>query len=227
MMNVQDKIARVLASYGVNPSELDQISAEVVSTLGLKEVSGHRVDTHIDYIDSEVPQGFVGIHLAQKGGVEIKRLATEWEEVGEWQEPDPDHDITDDEPQVTFYKSDHERNLKVHASDTLNSAVDALNKEAIGFQSSWGSNPEDVAKLEAIGKTITWLEQRALKYLDTLPRTIYLRDEYKTLSDGAVIEIEGEKYQVRKGFGLLTNRKGEDIVAREHVGPATLISHNL
>ena len=227
MMNTKDKIARVLASHGIEPSELDRITDEVVSALGLKEVTGHRMDSHIDYIDNEVPEQFVGMHLAQKGGVRLKRLATEWEEVGDWQEPDPEHDITEEEPRVTFFVREHEQNKKMQAMDVLNSAVKALNKESIGFQSSWGSNPEDIAKLEAIGKTITWLEQRALKYLDPLPRSINLRENYRSLSDGAVVKIAGETYIHRRGFGLFSNRKGEDIVAREYAGPATLISHNL
>jgi hypothetical protein len=36
-----------------------------------------------------------------------------------------------------------------------------LNIDAVGFQAGWGSNPEDQARLDGIGKTLAWLRDPA------------------------------------------------------------------
>jgi hypothetical protein len=51
----------------------------------------------------------------------------------------------------------------VLASETLDEAAELLNKEAVGFQRGWGSTPEDVARLDGIGKCMDWLKEKATK----------------------------------------------------------------
>jgi len=111
--------------------------------------------------------------------------------------------------------------------EVLESASKAFSRECLGFQAGWGSNEIDLAKLDVLGKTQTWLEERAFKYRDPLPRYINLKDTYRTLSDGAEIKYRGEVFTHRIGFGDFVSIKGDNITARLHDEDVTLINHNL
>lgn len=126
-----------------------------------------------------------------------------------------------------MYEEEFERRLKEAQAKALEDAERALNRESIGFQSSWGSNPEDVARLDGIGKVMEWMKARAAKHRDALPRTINLKDTYEGLSDGAVIEYRGTPFSHRIGFGDFQSEYGDRIVAREADMDVKLVSHNL
>jgi len=112
-------------------------------------------------------------------------------------------------------------------AETLESASKAFSRECLGFQAGWGSNEIDLAKLDVLGKTQTWLEERAFKYRDPLPRYINLKNTYKTLSDGAEIKYRGEIFTHRIGFGDFVSVNGDSITARLHDEDVVLVDHNL
>lgn len=113
-------------------------------------------------------------------------------------------------------------------AEALEKAERALNKECLKFQPSWGSNAEDVARLDGVGKVMSWMKARAAKYRETLPRTINLKDTYKGLSDGAVIEVDRKLYSHRIGFGdFISTFDSDIIVGRKSDMEVKLVSHNL
>jgi len=137
-----------------------------------------------------------------------------------------DHGVED--PTVVLTVSELERIVKQAKTDALTSAEQALNRECLGFQKGWGSNAEDVAKLDVLLKTLTWLRLRADKHAEVLPRSINLKDEYEKLSDGAKIRYKGRIFEHRIGFGDFVSGVGDDrIVARHHDEDVELVDNNL
>lgn len=127
-----------------------------------------------------------------------------------------------------MYEEEFQRRLATAKVEALESAEKAFNKECLGFQAGWGSNEIDLAKLDVLGKTIDWLKERAAKYTDQLPRRINLNNTYKSLSDGAVIELDRVLYTHRIGFGDFVSSdnsriRGNGSTMRE----VTLVDHNL
>lgn len=225
-MTAQDKIKEVLASHGMDATDTEEISFDIIEALGLKEVWGYRRDSHIDYIDHEVGlKGWAMVNLSMRGGVLIRREVPPWEEVGEWVEPDEDEGP--DEPSVTMVKRVFEEKIRDAKVEAIHSTTVAYNKECLKFQAGWGSNELDVAKLAMLGKTLTWLGKRQEKYTEPLPRTINLKDSYGDLSDGAKIEVDGKEYSHRIGFGDFVSSDHETIIARDADYQVTLVDNNL
>lgn len=137
------------------------------------------------------------------------------------------YDDPADEPTITLTQRELDNKIRTAKVEALQHAERALNRECIGFQSRWGSNEIDVAKLDVLGKSLTWLRERAFKYLEPLPRYINLKDIYRTLSDGAEIKYNGEIFRHRIGHGDFISKHGDIIVARLHDEDVELVSHNL
>lgn len=111
--------------------------------------------------------------------------------------------------------------------EALESAVQAYSRECIGFQEGWGSNEMDQAKLSMLDKTLAWLKVRRDKYNEPLPRYINLRDTYKSLSDGAKIEVDSVIYYFQLGFGTFRSDDGSVIQGRSFNKQVTLLDNNL
>jgi hypothetical protein len=126
-----------------------------------------------------------------------------------------------------MYEEEFARRLTVARGEALESAEKAFNRESLGFQKGWSSSPEDVMKLDMIQKSLDWIKARAAKYSDQLPRTINLKDTYKSLSDGAQIEYRGTIFTHMIGYGEFRSDFGDTITARLHDEDVKLVSHNL
>lgn len=127
-----------------------------------------------------------------------------------------------------LYEAEIQRRVEEAKVSALESASKAYERECIGFQRGWGSNEIDVAKLEMLNKTIDWLKARKEKYLDVLPRRINLNNTYRSLSDGAKIELDRIVYVHRIGFGDFVSDDNAKIVGNASSNrEVTLIDHNL
>lgn len=135
--------------------------------------------------------------------------------------------MTTNEPTFQITTSALDEFMRIAQVEALRSAEKALNRECLRFQSSWSSNEIDVAKLDVLGQALTWISDRAAKYDEVLPRTINLKDTYRSLSDGAVIEYRGVRYEHRLGHGDFVSDLGDRIVARLHDEDVTLLDNNL
>jgi hypothetical protein len=87
----------------------------------------------------------------------------------------------------------------------------AFGSEALGMQRSWGSNKSDLDKLEALNWAERWLLRRSAKLTETLPRLAKPSD-WETLSDGAVLSVDGELYVFSRGHGSMRHKETGELL---------------